>query len=92
MEKETIKTIALVICGLLILGSAVSYFSFKAGQNSKLEELANNGEFSVKVPVGNDTSVTELRTLRLQDFFVTTEAHNKLYNDCQATINQLTGR
>ena len=89
MEKETIKTITIIAFAVILLGGAIGYFSFNAGQNSKLKELADNNEFPVNFQVDNET--TELRTFRLQDYFVTIEAYNKLNTDCQTYINQLTG-
>jgi len=90
MEIEKIKTIIIIAFAVILVGGIISYISFNQGQNSKLKELANNGEFVVNVPLGNDTSVTEIKTFRLQDFFVTIEAYNKLQTDCQSAINQLT--
>ena len=92
MRTEKIKTIALIVLSTLIVGGVIGYISFNQGQNSKLIELAEKGEFAVNVPLNNNTNITELKTFRLQDFFVTIEAYNKLQTDCQSVINQLSNK
>jgi len=94
MEKETIKTITIIAFFIILLCGIISYVSFNMGQSSKLKEMATNGEFSANVPVflNNETNITEVKTFRLQDYFVTIIAYNKLQTDCQDYINQLQGR
>jgi len=100
MKTEKIKTIIIIAFFIILLCGIISYVSFNMGKSSKLKEMATNGEFAANVPVllnnevflNNETNVTEVKTFRLQDYFVTIIDYNKLQTDCQNYINQIQGK